>query len=611
MVGRYIASLSKVEVSLLQRVLRGPNGLIRAAALTFATVSLAVLGGCATAEHRCQFLSCADDGAWRVEVVPASWIALDGDSESSALPPVQADQSSPALAYAFPSVPPSLHSVVAPPPRGGAADSPPFDDLLGPHNSLNEGPFKWSPSHESSAPIQIDVQPLDPTADHHSRAKVTVSEADLLRIRRLDWEHFKRLRLAFAEYLYTHDDCYFKSCDAGWVAKFKKQMAFFWTSWGIGPTADWKVFAHEYFKSEVFQPIEYDGAVAELVRNKVGTRMFATRLRAGDVLDISWAVNSVAPPDYNNQWNNAYGRMVSAGSTTLTIQPSAEGEQLLPSGACSAIEVAQESTKLDSSLAYIPYRKEWNNFISGPKRLFMPIYNEFDLSNPQLLAHWIPTFDPCRRGRNYAPVVYLLAPSHYVKPDFGSSTPHQYDSELRIDNPVEGDPAKRDPPELRLARQFVLVGCNEENQDAVVHAWSRLLDQAYTTTSTDPKQPASVADADYKDDTPCATYTIGVFASKAFVTVHRRLFVNGKVVRGGVPLGSTLGQALETAIWQSADEGAARMAAGPVELLRAQSGDVPVSRIRARFLAPTAPVLDLVPVRQGDEIYAGLSAAVR
>lgn len=586
-----VASLSKAI-----RACRAPfaapwRALWSRASLTFATVSVVVLGGCATAPEKCHFLTCVDEGAWNIEVVPASWMTFDGSHLSSHFaegagrsmqrdPPsakvAEIDQDGHPLwsgAYTFPSLPINGSAVTCPqPPRG---DSDPctrsIDGFFRADKTLSHETFRFRPKRNDDSDISIDLQ------GDGTKATLTVGDASYQLIRSLSWHEFHHLQTDFKDWV-----CgrwwylLFESCDHRVGLGFNEGVRDFFLN-NLLKDAVFKTYADQELWSEKATPIKGTG-------NQSNKEMLAIKLIPNQILRVRWGASNLYPMSGASDFGGVYSRIGPAGS--LDIQPHLDYRsgrmRLFPE------RTVEFTTDVETGLKDNNPRPYPNPLKAVVGKDFLPIYNDFDLHNGCLLRA-IPENGNCDSHERQYPInIYLLSPTSYRKPDSQKGFAN-FENESR----VQTDSGNGEDDLSVLTKQFILMGCDNNN---IEQEWNYLLDDVgYYITQT--RQNLSRG---------CGgNFVHGVFSGKSFVEVRNHFSLDGHLVEGGSALLQTVGEVISAQFPSRVGRERPVGSDEPmVYLVRGIFGKRPPPfSVEIRFFTTSAVALDAITVSEGDQIY--------
>jgi len=557
-----------------------------------------LLGGCASIPQNCQFLTCADRGQWRVDIVPESAITAYGqenvgDSPSEFGSPAVDKGSLPdaVTADVFPSLPVGAES-------SDKVEPQRVDGFFLPGRPFGVADFAWRAASQQASEIHIHVEQAG------TSALLSVAPADLKLMRQLNWVGFQRMQTAFSGFIAASNGCWFvSSCEAKLGPGFRRNLRDFWRQ-DVLPYARLPKFVTRLLSQDIetiqYAKPEHDPDPDQ--RNTIKpdrTRMVVSAIEPQELLTITWGVDSIYLPNEEGAIRYGYSRSVPGGRTTIKVTRDAAGwASLFPRHACGADSWLQAASGSEPTEALLPYPAAWGALLQNT---FVPVYNLFDLHNPTLFA------DKARGGGNhcwdahqYAQRLFLLAPMEYIKADKAdkagtSRSIRQFENESRS---VYGpkDPVSQNPEE-QLARQFLIIGCGAK---ASVHdvqlEWNKLLENAH--------QQVPLANPAGSDELLCARYVHAAFGAKAYVELLETLSINGQAVEGGVPRGETLGGVI-AAYWSTHhEEQTSDPSMAAVKLVRSTASIPGIGRIVLRFHTRDPAVLGEIVVRQGDAIWA-------
>lgn len=500
------------------------------------------------------------DSVAEYDVVPPSWITADG--KPGGVYPSEEDR---ATAFAFPSLPwdrgasLALRDVEAP-------------NLFRSDVRFKDGVFVQPPSSEFDQAIEIHSASAAAT----SGLVINIDAASMAAIRRLDLRGFQRLQAAWLGWLRAQTSCWAADC---FSSAFAHNLVVFWRKYVLSEAR----FAR-------FADIYLNLRKPEIVQYKDSTAMFATRIYPRQQLAITWGNQNFYPElatkgaGASATVASSYSRTTSGGSTRLQIV-SDRGMRLYPPRNC---RIEGESG-FDSVLKDVatPYPDGFKNMFG---KWFVPVYNLFDLHNPQLLtAVKNATGDQlrCPDGARAAPrYLFLLAPSVYVKPDTLDKI-SQFETEGRLGSGEDPQSSYN-----LLTRQFVILACNTSDIAAVRDEWRRMLDTAAGTP---------------RDHGACGNFFHGVFSGKSFVELRNHFSIDGRLVEDGALSLTTIGQASGAVLGARMNVEGVPGAKPLLDLWRVPPGNQDsraTQRLHIRFYTTMSDVLDEITIVEGDDIHA-------
>lgn len=512
------------------------------------------------------------------EIVPPSWISPDGMPEHQG----KSDSKESGIAYIFPSIPDAAPDSSGP----GVAKSEPADPssptvatlkgFFRPHTHFRQFTFQWPHREAPELTLVVERQGDD--------AVVTMMPVSERALRKLSWERFENLQASYLDRLLDHTNCnWFGSCDNRFN-DINPQLISMWKI--LLSHATLSNFARDRLNLFGPRPLSYSGTIANVGR--LQTAMFVTPLSPGQQIAVTWGNENYYP--FGNQIQAGYSRIGSGGVTELRVIGNQDRMQLASLGSCNMDAVPQQgSVPADGLFTALP--KEWAAMVSHE---FLPVYNRFDLSNAKLLTH---SNAPAGCADRSAPkYLYLLQPATYIKadPDDRDGDRSKFENEARSLFP--GDPTV---DFTLLAREFLIIGCDDGKPEALEGEWNYLLDRAYSLSNMMPT-PGSRT---------CGPYVNALFSGKSFVEVRNSFSINGHPLDSGRSSLETVGQAFAAGFATRVDREGRSGTPPLLEVLRAPDRlsqvNTGATAIRLRFHTTVSSILDQVYVFQGDEIRAG------
>lgn len=489
-------------------------------------------------------------------VVPPTWITPDGESGAS----YPADGKG-VTAYVFPSLPFS-----------GSAREPvtaDIPDFFRGNTRFRDGDFVLASPSESDPPIKIH------SVQAGTHIVIDIAADSMMQVLRLDWESFQRLQTSYLAWLHRRSFCWSFHCFSD---GFESKLRDFWKS-NVLKDASFSAFARSYLnKSNTPATIQY----------KDSWPMFATRIHPGQQLLITWG-NQNFYPEFPNHGNAAtvsssYSRVTAGGATQVEIVND-HGIRLYPSQNCK-MEGKEESGADPLSSTLLPYPTSFKQILGT---WFVPVFNLFDLHSARLLsANETETDKPprCPDESSKAPAyLFLLAPSHYVKPDTIDKM-SQFETEGRLGSSVD-----QSEEYLLLTREFVIIACDRADIDDIRDEWGRMLD---TAAGNSPGRGR------------CGNYVHGVFAGKTFVELRNHFSIDGRPAEDGVPNLATIGQAIGPSLGARMNLESPPGTRPLLEVWRIAPWDQDTPgarRLHIQFYTTKTNVLDQAIVLEGDDIH--------
>ena len=332
-------------------------------------------------------------GSKQYDVIPTSWITYDGDRDHAVNRAAKAEST----AFVFPSLA-----------SGGLTDAMPtaiFPNFFKPDNPFDEKVFGWSEFPDSKQSIQLKIL----RAKNAARIDIDIDSQSMSQIRQLTWKEFRQLQKAFRHWLFKKSDCgFFVDCESSFGDGFRDSLISLWKNNAL-ERATYERFSGAYLGAS---PITYSGNYDVIKQDH--PIMYATRIERRQQITITWGGENLYPVPTGI--GDGYARATSAGHTDLRIVQD-HGMRLFPAVPCGMQSFGQDSP---STGLLLPYRKEWASLLD---RLFIPIYNIFDLHNRQLLTisqtrPSKPTDCPDNTAKA-PPYLFLLSPGSYIKADVG------------------------------------------------------------------------------------------------------------------------------------------------------------------------------------------------
>jgi hypothetical protein len=554
-------------------------------AFIFATAIVLLLGGCASF-GKCKTMTCAGDAAWKIDIVPATWITADGREPQSG-----ADANSSRGAYALPSLPPAGQTT-------GKIDKRELPNFfLSEDRAFEPRAFDWAAAEAPGSRIRIAIG-LEKTAP--TAAFISVDSQSLSLIRRLDLQQLRELQNAFWADLESQNGCwFFRRCESDFGKDFRADLLSFWQD-GVLRDAEVGAFANAQLQSEEGLISYSSTAIPKIAMLKAHTTMVVTPILPEELVAITWGASSLYPPSQERTLADSYSRNVSGGSSLLRVTSNAEGVGLFPRQQCNSNSLPQDKATDQATELFLPYPKEWARLL---KELFIPVYNLFDLKSPRLLSSKTDTasLSNCRRDFTYAKHLFLLSPGEYIKADMGGNADSflQFENEARADSGSNDLKFERNVEQL-LARQFLIMGCDSSRLEDVNLEWNRILENAHHDI------PKNNVDGAASQPGACGSFVHASFAGRGFVELRESVTVNGQLLEGeaGIPRGESLGEALVTyASLHGVIDLKSRLAKG-LELVRRSTSIPDVASLSLRFHAIDAAALDQIVLKQGDRIHA-------
>ena len=205
-------------------------------------------------------------------------------------------------------------------------------------------------------------------------ATIDVDASSVACIRQLDWDPFQRLQGELLEWLFAHSCGLFCNPEARFGPELRQDLVVFWRDNVLEP-AELSRFAATNLNSQTPVAIHYEGD-SEVI-DKKQTTMFATRISPDQLLSITWGNENVYPP-VSGGLAAAYSRATSAGTSEVPVVWD-RGMRVYPRGTCGARSLSEQQPAAAATM--LPYPPAWAGQLG---HLFIPIYNAFDLHNPDL-----------------------------------------------------------------------------------------------------------------------------------------------------------------------------------------------------------------------------------